>query len=112
MRGHPTSYVPGLCDIRDFAPGRGLRHPEPPEAARHPYTRALFSATPSLLHQVEPIVLTGPVPSATHPPSGCPFRTRCPKATGECAAEPPLAAADGGHTYRCIHPETPAGVSA
>jgi oligopeptide/dipeptide ABC transporter ATP-binding protein len=83
--------------------------------ARHPYTRALFSATPSLLHPVEPIVLTGPVPSATNPPSGCPFRTRCPKATDECAAElPPLAAADGppGHTYRCIHPEIPTGVSA
>ncbi|RSD21352.1 oligopeptide/dipeptide ABC transporter ATP-binding protein [Amycolatopsis eburnea] len=81
-------------------------------APRHPYTRALFSTTPSLLHPVEPIVLTGPVPSSTRPPSGCPFRTRCPKATGECAAElPPLAAADGGHTYRCIHPETPTGVS-
>jgi oligopeptide/dipeptide ABC transporter ATP-binding protein len=83
--------------------------------ARHPYTRALFSATPSLLHPVEPIVLTGPVPSATHPPSGCPFRTRCPKATDECAAGlPPLAAADGppGHTYRCIHPEIPTGVTA
>jgi peptide/nickel transport system ATP-binding protein len=81
--------------------------------ARHPYTRALFSATPSLLHPAEPIVLTGPVPSATHPPSGCPFRTRCPKATGECAAElPPPATAGGGHTYRCIHPEIPAGVSA
>ncbi|WIV55509.1 oligopeptide/dipeptide ABC transporter ATP-binding protein [Amycolatopsis nalaikhensis] len=80
--------------------------------ARHPYTRALFSATPSLLHPVEPIVLTGPVPSATNPPSGCPFRTRCPKATEECAAElPPLAAADGGHTYRCIHPEIPTGVT-
>jgi peptide/nickel transport system ATP-binding protein len=81
--------------------------------ARHPYTRALFSATPSLLHPVEPIVLTGPVPSATNPPSGCPFRTRCPKATDECAAElPPLAAAGGAHTYRCIHPEIPTGVSA
>ncbi|MCR6483763.1 ABC transporter ATP-binding protein [Amycolatopsis sp. OK19-0408] len=81
--------------------------------ARHPYTRALFSATPSLLHPVEPIVLTGPVPSATNPPSGCPFRTRCPKATDECAAElPPLAAAEGGHTYRCIHPEIPTEVSA
>lgn len=81
--------------------------------ARHPYTRALFSATPSLLHPVEPIVLTGPVPSATNPPSGCPFRTRCPQATDECAAElPPLAAAEGGHTYRCIHPEIPTGVSA
>jgi len=36
-----------------------------PDGARHPYTRALFSATPSLLHETEPIVLHGPVPSAT-----------------------------------------------
>nr|BFE84254.1 ATP-binding cassette domain-containing protein [Planobispora longispora] len=61
-------------------------------AARHPYTRALFSATPSLLGGSERIVLTGPVPSATHPPSGCPFRTRCWKATDECATEFPHAA--------------------
>ena len=85
-----------------------------PGAVRHPYTRALFSATPSLLHAVEPIVLTGPVPSATAPPSGCRFRTRCWKATEECAAEnPPLTTVGGdgdgaaGHTYRCIHPESP-----
>jgi oligopeptide/dipeptide ABC transporter ATP-binding protein len=81
-----------------------------PDGARHPYTRALFSATPSLLHAVEPIVLSGPVPSATAPPSGCNFRTRCWKATEECALDlPPLAAADGSleHTYRCIHPEVP-----
>jgi oligopeptide/dipeptide ABC transporter ATP-binding protein len=79
---------------------------EIPAAAHHPYTRALFSATPSLLHAVEPIVLSGPVPSATAPPSGCNFRTRCPKATDECAAGlPPLAVVGGGHTYRCIHPE-------
>ena len=81
-----------------------------PDGARHPYTRALFSATPSLLHAVEPIVLTGPVPSASSPPSGCNFRTRCWKATQECALElPPLTAVDGSteHTYRCIHPEVP-----
>ncbi len=81
-----------------------------PGAARHPYTRALFSATPSLLETVEPIVLSGPVPSATAPPSGCRFRTRCPKATAECAvALPPLSIADDAsdHTYRCIHPEIP-----
>ena len=78
-----------------------------PAATRHPYMRALFSATPSLLHAVEPIVLSGPVPSATAPPSGCNFRTRCWKATDECAAElPPLVSAGStGHTYRCIHPE-------
>lgn len=86
---------------------------EIPAHARHPYTRALFSATPSLRHAVEPIVLTGPVPSATAPPSGCRFRTRCPKATGDCAADlPPLSVVDdsAGHSYRCIHPE-PTGVS-
>jgi oligopeptide/dipeptide ABC transporter ATP-binding protein len=81
---------------------------EMPGAAHHPYTRALFSATPSLLHAVEPIMLSGPVPSATAPPSGCNFRTRCPKATDDCArALPPLAVAGAGHTYRCIHPELP-----
>ena len=77
-----------------------------PGDARHLYTRALFSATPSLLNPIEPIVLTGPVPSAVSPPSGCAFRTRCPKATDECAAAvPPSADAGDGHTYHCIHPE-------
>jgi peptide/nickel transport system ATP-binding protein len=77
-----------------------------PGRTRHPYMRALFSATPSLVHPVEPIVLSGPVPSATAPPSGCHFRTRCWKATDDCAAElPPLETAGAGHTYRCIHPE-------
>ncbi|SDQ33904.1 oligopeptide/dipeptide ABC transporter ATP-binding protein [Thermostaphylospora chromogena] len=76
--------------------------------ARHPYTRALFSATPSLLGDAERIVLTGPVPSATHPPSGCPFRTRCWKAGEVCAAEfPPATVADGEHSWHCVHPESP-----
>jgi len=78
-----------------------------PDGTHHPYMRALFSATPSLRHDVEPIILTGPVPSATRPPSGCGFRTRCWKATDECAVDvPPLATPAQGHTYRCIHPES------
>ncbi|WP_030907362.1 oligopeptide/dipeptide ABC transporter ATP-binding protein [Streptomyces sp. NRRL F-5126] len=78
-----------------------------PDGSRHPYTRALFSATPSLLDPVEPIVLTGPVPSAVHPPSGCPFRTRCWRATDACArAMPGVRTEPGaaGHEYRCLHP--------
>ncbi|MDX2596506.1 ABC transporter ATP-binding protein [Streptomyces sp. WI03-4A] len=73
---------------------------------RHPYTRALFSATPGLLEPVDPIPLTGPVPSATRPPSGCPFRTRCWKADEVCAAAMPdfSAASRPGHRYRCHHP--------
>ncbi|MGW0733820.1 oligopeptide/dipeptide ABC transporter ATP-binding protein [Streptomyces sp. NPDC002851] len=81
--------------------------------SRHPYTRALFSATPGLLDPIDPIPLVGPVPSATRPPSGCPFRTRCWKADAECAAtmpdftEPGLEPGPGngsGHRFRCHHP--------
>ncbi|GGU75992.1 ABC transporter ATP-binding protein [Streptomyces filipinensis] len=76
------------------------------DAARHPYTRALFSATPGLLDPVDPIPLTGPVPSATRPPSGCPFRTRCWRADGLCAEAMPdfSAASRPRHRYRCHHP--------
>jgi peptide/nickel transport system ATP-binding protein len=86
-----------------------------PIGAQHPYTRALFSAAPGLLSPVDPIPLIGPVPSATRPPSGCPFRTRCWKATDVCAAQmPPVEAGPGngtsGHQFRCHHP-VPAGTS-
>lgn len=81
-----------------------------PNTIFHPYTRALFSATPSLLSPPNRITLNGPVPSATRPPSGCRFRTRCWKATAECAvALPPRSTVPGSpdHTYFCIHPESP-----
>ncbi|MGI5454695.1 oligopeptide/dipeptide ABC transporter ATP-binding protein [Streptomyces sp. CA-249302] len=78
------------------------------DRARHPYTRALFSATPSLLNPIEPIALKGPVPSATRPPSGCPFRTRCWKADALCAEVMPglATASTPGHSFRCHHPLT------
>jgi len=76
-----------------------------PGGARHPYTRALFSATPGLLSPIDPIPLVGPVPSATRPPSGCPFRTRCWKATDVCASSMPAPVSDAdSHLYRCHHP--------
>ncbi len=63
------------------------------EAPRHPYTTALLSATPSLdLDDVVPrIRLEGDIPSPIAPPSGCGFRTRCPRAMPQCAmAAPPI----------------------
>lgn len=91
-----------------------------PEQARHPYTRALFSATPGLLFPIDPIPLVGPVPSATRPPSGCPFRTRCWRAGAECATQMPsfdLPDSDQSevdslspHRFRCYHP-VPTGLS-
>ncbi|WP_306338427.1 ABC transporter ATP-binding protein [Streptomyces sp. KL118A] len=75
------------------------------DRARHPYTRALFSATPGLLDPIDPIPLVGPVPSATRPPSGCPFRTRCWKADEVCAtAMPDSQSAGADHRFRCFHP--------
>ncbi|KGN30870.1 ABC transporter [Knoellia sinensis KCTC 19936] len=84
-----------------------------PTGAQHPYTRALLSATPGLLSPIDPIPLVGPVPSATRPPSGCPFRTRCWKATDVCAESmpsPETAETNGAmaHVFRCHHP-IPAG---
>ncbi|GAA0924855.1 ABC transporter ATP-binding protein [Virgisporangium aurantiacum] len=76
-----------------------------PYGARHPYTRALFSATPGLLAPIDPIPLVGPVPSATRPPSGCPFRTRCWNASDACSESMPPVTVDGSdHLFRCHHP--------
>ncbi len=60
----------------------------------HPYTHALLSAAPvanpRLARARQRVVLQGELPSPVNPPSGCPFRTRCPFAEARCAAEVPL----------------------
>jgi peptide/nickel transport system ATP-binding protein len=62
---------------------------------RHPYTKSLLSAVPSLDDlsgaASRPPPLAGEVPSPLSPPSGCVFRTRCPIATADCAKAPPAA---------------------
>ena len=74
----------------------------------HPYTEALLSAVPSLDGQrPDRIRLSGEIPSAAAPPSGCVFHTRCPRRlpTGECeSAEPPLREVAPGHLMSCHIP--------
>jgi oligopeptide/dipeptide ABC transporter ATP-binding protein len=66
-------------------------------AARHPYTQALIDAVPSINATApEQVVISGELPSAMNPPTGCRFRTRCPLAADICQTEPPLA----GLTHR------------
>ena len=70
----------------------------------HPYTEALLSAIPTLELDVRPrIKLSGLLPSAADPPSGCRFHTRCPRFLGDKCVneEPPWQQAESGHSYRC-----------
>lgn len=74
----------------------------------HPYTKALMSAIPIpdpiAEEQRESIPLSGELPSPLNIPSGCPFRTRCPIATEECAKTvPEFREAASGHRVACIY---------
>lgn len=72
--------------------------------ALHPYTKALLSAIPipDTGTKRERIYLTGDIPSAYNPPSGCSFHTRCPYVTARCKKEvPQLKMLESNHKVAC-----------
>jgi peptide/nickel transport system ATP-binding protein len=72
----------------------------------HPYTAALLAAIPIPDPSSPPDdtrVLGGEIPSNLNPPSGCRFRTRCPKAQDRCAAEEPEIREVGPDQYVACH---------
>ena len=105
---HDLSVVAHTCDVVavmylgslvEVAPTRQLfRSP------KHPYTKALLSAIPSLDPDEKSSAqrLTGEIPSPTNPPSGCRFHTRCPVAIERCKNEVPRPeVAEDGHRVAC-----------
>lgn len=122
---HDLRIVRHLCDrvvvmylgqIMEDAPSDLLfSHP------CHPYTRALIGSIPTKIgagaleiqtdtnddgskRYLPFSVIRGELPSPTHPPQGCPFRTRCERATEDCAVQPPLAKMTDGRLVACHFP--------
>jgi peptide/nickel transport system ATP-binding protein len=75
----------------------------------HPYTRLLLESIPTTSAPADngpASVAAADQPSAVEPPSGCRFRTRCPRAADRCASEEPTMGAVGpGHYVACHFPE-------
>jgi oligopeptide/dipeptide ABC transporter ATP-binding protein len=83
------------------------------EHPAHPYTQGLLDAVPvpdvQLVKEPRTIKVMGELPSAVNPPSGCRFRTRCPRAQARCAEEEPgLSEFGRDHVAACHFPlQTP-----
>jgi peptide/nickel transport system ATP-binding protein len=78
----------------------------------HPYTTALLSSIMTEGDGRAPEKMAGDMPSALKPPSGCRFRTRCPKATDICAeVAPPMVAIGPEQSVACHHPNVPVAVT-
>ena len=93
-----------LGKIMEMAPGTQLY-----KRPRHPYTGSLLSAIPIpdpvIELRRERTILQGDVASPVNPPSGCRFRTRCPRAKEHCAeAIPPLESFGDEHLAACFYP--------
>ena len=75
---------------------------------KHPYTRALLSATPVADPgaKKERIILQGELPSPFNPPPGCPFSSRCPIVIEKCRAERPPLEGGPSHSVACWRAES------
>jgi len=110
---HDLAVVKNVCDrvavmylgkLCEEAPSEKLYR-----AHHHPYTGALLSAIPKPDPDLPPAkveITSGEIPSPVNPPSGCRFRTRCPRAENRCSQkEPPWNEIEPGHRVACHFPE-------
>src|SRR5262249_51787901 len=92
-------YLGKLCEIGSA--DEVVEHP------LHPYTAALLDSVPNRDPDAtnESNELSGELPSPIHPPQGCRFRTRCPRADERCALEEPtIREITSDHFAACHHP--------
>jgi oligopeptide transport system ATP-binding protein len=109
---HNLAVVRRLCDrvavlylgkLLELAPVRDLF-----DTPLHPYTQGLLAAVPIPDPARQPqrlgSALAGELPSPLSPPSGCVFRTRCPRAQSRCAEQVPALeiAGNPGHSIACL----------
>ncbi len=83
-------------------------------APAHPYTRVLLDSIPEPdpRRTSDGQEITGELPSPMNPPSGCRFRTRCPRAQQHCVDEEPVVQEHGpGHFVACHFPLTPSATA-
>jgi oligopeptide/dipeptide ABC transporter ATP-binding protein len=106
---HDLGAVRTLCDrVAVLYLGRVMEEGQAAavlRAPRHPYTRALLSASPGRPGEARGprIILRGEIPSPAAAPSGCVFRTRCPYALPACAENvPALRPLDTDRRAACI----------
>src|SRR4029453_6852929 len=95
-------YLGKICEIA--GPDRLYASPA------HPYTAARLSSIPRPAPRVPTLssgLVPGDLPSPIDPPSGCRFRTRCPRAQERCAVEEPkLRELRTEHAVACHFPVT------
>jgi peptide/nickel transport system ATP-binding protein len=125
QRRHDLTYVMishDLAVVRYMADTIGVMYlgklvelgpaPEVYAHPAHPYTQGLLDVVPVATVEAKAsrrLTVRGELPSAINPPSGCRFRTRCPRAQLLCAEKEPVQTQFGpGHTAACHFPlQTP-----
>ena len=106
---HDLSVIAGLADeVCVMYAGRFVesgRVADILDRPLHPYSRGLIDSVPSRNERGKPLrQIPGMTPSLLSLGPGCPFRERCPSATGHCDESPDVTEPSPGRRLRCFHP--------
>ena len=112
---HDLAVISGICERVMVMYGGRIVETGTADAVlhrpRHPYTAGLRATADAVsldgaCARTALPSIRGHVPGVGQFPGGCPFRSRCPRATKQCETMPPRTA-EGGHEVACWHPHEP-----